>query len=91
MPDHVHLLVVVPEREGQSLNGWIKALKTVLGKTLLALGVEKPHWQEGFFDHVLRHNEGHKSKRDYILQNPVRAGLCQHPEDWPYQGEIVML
>ncbi len=23
-------------------------------------------------------------KRDYILQNPVRAELAASPEDWPY-------
>ena len=91
MPDHIHLLVAMPERSGQSLNGWIKALKSVLGKTLLAAGAEKPHWQEGVFDHVLRHDESHRNKQDYILRNPVRAGLCREPEDWPYQGEIVVL
>ena len=91
MPDHAHLLVLMPERTGQSLNAWVKALKSVLGKALLTLDVEKPHWQEGFFDHVLRSHESHRAKRDYILQNPVRAGLCQQPEDWLYQGEIVIL
>ena len=91
MPDHVHLLVMMPEKTRQALNAWIKSLKSVLGKRLLVLGFEKPHWQEGFFDHVLRSDESYCDKRRYILQNPVRADLCQSAEGWPYQGEIVAL
>jgi len=22
----------------------------------------------------------------YVLENPVRAGLCDRPEDWPWSG-----
>ena len=29
-------------------------------------------------------NEGWREKSDYILQNPVRAGLIGKCEDWPY-------
>ena len=28
---------------------------------------------------------------EYVRMNPVRAGLCRQPEDWPYQGEIVRI
>src|SRR3954470_5793853 len=53
MPDHVHLFVVMPPT-GIRLSEWVHTLRTVLGKELLRLGFQKPHWQEGFFDHVLR-------------------------------------
>ncbi|MFN2509545.1 MAG: transposase, partial [Chthoniobacterales bacterium] len=53
MPDHVHLFVALPPTE-ITLSNWIQMLKTVLGKQLLRLGLQKPHWQEGFFDHLLR-------------------------------------
>jgi len=88
MPDHIHLFIAFPIT-GLTLSEWIGALKTVLGKELLRLGVQKPHWQEGFFDHVLRSAESYSQKWDYVRMNPVRAGLCQKPEDWPYQGDIV--
>jgi putative transposase len=48
MPDHVHFFVALPTTE-ITLPAWIQMLKTVLGKTLLRLGNQKPHWQEGFF------------------------------------------
>lgn len=88
MPDHAHLFVVF-QPGGLTLARWVQALKNYLGKTLLRLGNDKPHWQEGFFDHVLRSDESYAQKWEYVRQNPVRAGLVASPEDWPYQGEIV--
>jgi putative transposase len=90
MPNHIHLFVILPP-EGITLQKWIQALRSVLGKKLLALGFPKPHWQEGFFDHVLRSSESYSQKWDYVRMNPVRAGLTETPESWPYQDEIVSL
>jgi REP element-mobilizing transposase RayT len=90
MPDHVHLFVAMPPT-GITLSEWIHALRTVLGKQLLRLGFQKPHWQEGSFDHVLRSADSYSQKWEYVRMNPVRAGLVEHPEEWPYQGEIVRI
>jgi putative transposase len=49
--------------------------------TAKALGVR---WQRDFFEHRLREDESFREKSDYILANPVRAGLVEKPEDWPY-------
>jgi putative transposase len=88
MPDHVHLFVAFPPT-GITLSKWIQALRSIIGKELLRMGFQKPHWQEGFFDHVLRNADSYSQKWDYVRMNPVRAGLCRQPEDWPYQGEVV--
>jgi REP element-mobilizing transposase RayT len=90
MPDHAHLFVVFPPT-GITLSKWTQSLRSVLGKELLRLGVQKPHWQEGFFDHLLRSSESYAEKWEYVRMNPVRAGLCRKPDDWPYQGEIVSI
>jgi len=90
MLDHVHLFVAFPQ-QGITLSKWMQSLRSVLGKELLRVGFQKPHWQEGFFDHVLRSAESYSEKWEYVRMNPVRAGLCQRPEEWPYQGEIVRL
>jgi REP element-mobilizing transposase RayT len=90
MPDHIHLFVVLPP-DGIMLEQWIQSLRSILGKTLLRIGFQKPHWQEGFFDHVLRSSESYSQKWDYVRMNPVRAGLVQTPEEWPFQGEIMNL
>jgi putative transposase len=89
MPVHIHLFIYLPSDVW--LDRWIQSLRSVLGKRLLSLGVAKPHWQPGFFDHVLRSEESYSQKWEYVRQNPVRAGLCAHPDEWPFQGEIVRL
>ena len=89
MPDHVHLFVALPD--DARLASWVKSLKVVLGKVLSASGVELPHWQQGFFDHVLRGGESYSGKWDYVRLNPLRAGLIGNSEEWPFQGEIVRL
>jgi REP element-mobilizing transposase RayT len=48
-------------------------------------------WQPGFFDHILRNDESYSEKCEYVRENPVRAGLVQQAEDWPYQGEFVVI
>jgi putative transposase len=77
MPDHVHLLVSFPEIE--------KRVQTVVSKwkewTAKTLGIR---WQRDFFEHRLRREESLHEKADYILENPVRAGLVSRWEDWPY-------
>jgi putative transposase len=65
----------------------MKSLKNTISKTLRGKGVRSPHWQKGFFDHVLRSPESYAQKWTYVQQNPVRAGLASQPDDWPFQGE----
>ena len=40
--------------------------------------------QRDFFEHRLRQEEGGRQKADHILENPVRAGLVERTEDWPF-------
>jgi len=86
MPEHVHLFV----RGGPDfiLNKWIQMLRRCLSQAITA---PMPHWQEGFFDHLLRHDESYTQKWEYVWQNPENAGLCARPEGWPYQGEVVVI
>ena len=90
MPDHVHFFAAFPP-DGITLIEWTKSLRSVLGKELLKIGHQKPHWQEGFFDHLLRSGESYAQKWDYVRMNSVRAGLSARPKEWLYQGEIVPL
>ena len=89
MPDHVHLFVrLYPEL---SLSQCIRLLKRSLSSALAKAAVPGPHWQHGFFDRLLRQSESYSQKWEYVRLNPVRAGLAEKSEDWPYQGEIVKI
>ena len=86
MPDHIHLFVC-----GDAnfvLSRWVAGLKRVISK---ALGIRGEFWQPTFFDHILRSDESHAEKREYIRQNPVRAGLVKQSDDWRYQGEVALI
>jgi REP element-mobilizing transposase RayT len=87
MPDHLHLFVVI-EDDRVRLSEWIRLLKNSISKVLRAEDEPSPHWQKGFFDHIMRGSESYSQKWDYVRANPVRAGLVARPEDWPYAGEI---
>ena len=42
-------------------------------------------WQRGFYDRSLaRTDETLTDVARYILDNPVREGLVQRAQDWPY-------
>ncbi len=76
MPDHLHLLAQFRREPGVSR--LIESFKRYLARHH---GIK---WQEGFFDHRVRSDKlGHEILQ-YILMNPVRAGLVSHKEKWPY-------
>jgi REP element-mobilizing transposase RayT len=77
MPDHAHLIVTVAG--DTKLSDWIKAFKAFVGS-------REFQWQESFFDHLLRSDESRSEKWQYIRMNPVRAGLVERADDWPYAG-----
>jgi REP element-mobilizing transposase RayT len=76
MPDHLHGIVSFPPDPG--MKAVVKAWK---GYQKRFRGIE---WQDDFFDHRLRNRFEFEEKASYILNNPVRKGLCAKPEDWPY-------
>jgi putative transposase len=84
-------VAAVCDRRLSPLSEWMKSLKNSLSKTLRVMNVPAPHWQKGFFDHVMRSEESYSEKWLYVAENPVRKKLSARPEDWPYQGEIFQL
>jgi len=76
MPDHLHALMSFSPHFGMQ--------KTILDwkrYTCVHIGI---NWQRDFFDHRLRRGESYIEKANYIRMNPVRAGLADAPEKWPY-------
>jgi len=45
-----------------------------------------PFWQRDCWDTQLRRGESYHEKWEYVRFNPVRAGLCMDPDEWPFQG-----
>ncbi len=87
MPDHLHFFVQVPVH--LQLGEFVRLMKQNLSRALKQCGRNLPHWQPGFFDHLVRNSESYGDKWEYVRDNPMRRGLVEKVEDWPYQGEIV--
>jgi len=81
--------VSVPSSIPSGLSLWMKSLKNSMSKHWRDGGISAPHWQKGFFDHVIRSSESHEEKWRYVRENPVRAGLVERAEDWQFAGVIV--
>jgi hypothetical protein len=43
-------------------------------------------WALDYFDRYIRDLDHLADARLYIRKNPVKAGLCQKPEDWPWSS-----
>ena len=76
MPDHVHGLFRFPIDE--NMQTVISAWKRLTSRRN---GVR---WQRDFFDHRIRNEEERMEKWDYIVMNPVRKGLVEDPNLWPF-------
>ena len=86
MPDHVHLLLTPHEQQpGRwwSMSRILHSLKAYTAKQLnAALQRSGTVWMQESFDRIVRDEAEFVEKWQYIRNNPVKRGLCEHPEDW---------
>jgi putative transposase len=82
MPEHIHLLVSEPERD--TLADALKSLKQGVARRLI--GNADHFWQKRYYDFNVRNHEQFVEKVHYIHSNPVKRGLCERPEDWPWNS-----
>ena len=90
MPDHLHFFCA-PDADAGTLSDFVGGFKQLSTRRAWEAGWTGKLWQTEFFDHLLRSEESYGSKWEYVRRNPVRGGICREPEDWPHQGEIVIL
>jgi REP element-mobilizing transposase RayT len=84
MPDHLHVVVTPRENREAKLGNFSAVLKRWMREELKASW----EWQPGCFDRLLRSDESLHNKWLYVQENPVRAGLVERWEDWPYRYEF---
>ena len=86
MPNHVHAVVwpmpnnllsdIVRNWKGYSA----REANRILGRT------KTPFWQREPFDHWIRNDVERDRICRYIINNPVKAGLCKTPEAWRWSS-----
>jgi len=80
MPDHIHVLV---QPTAGNLLDFIRAFKNGSSFAIRQAGFNGQVWQRSFHDHALHNDETIETLVNYMVYNPVRAGLVNDWKLWP--------
>jgi putative transposase len=85
MPNHVHVLIKLAAdfALGAAVRSWKGASAVEINRLL---GRSGSLWQREYHDRFIRDLDHLYDCRAYIRNNPVQAGLCAHPQDWPFSS-----
>ncbi|USN53501.1 MAG: transposase [Candidatus Nomurabacteria bacterium] len=96
MHDHAHFLL--RPRYESNISDLMHCLKRNISRSINIiyphLIAEDDHprlstkfiWQKSFYDHIIRDQQDLNHHVNYIHYNPVRDGLVNKPEDWPWSS-----
>jgi len=86
MPNHVHAVLRPPGTHtlDSILHSWKSFTANQANRLLDRRG--RPFWQPESYDHWIRDDAELSFCCHYTEDNPVKAGLCQRPGDWPWNS-----
>jgi len=98
LPDHMHCVWTLPDGDCDFSTRW-RLIKTRFSRDLPKGDLRASHlarnergvWQRRFWEHHIRDGEDYRAHLRYCWINPVKHGLVERPEDWPYssyRGEL---
>ena len=85
MPDHYHAVIALTGTK--SLSQIMRSIGSHTAREGNKIkGSSGQFWQRGYYDRVIRKTEDINDIFEYIHHNPVRRGLVQVAEEWPYSS-----
>ncbi len=85
MPNHAHVLL--SPFEDIHLPDILHSIKSYTAQEAnKLLGRKGQFWQRESFDRYIRNENHFLAVIRYIENNPVKAGLCDRPEEWPFSS-----
>jgi putative transposase len=85
MPNHVHLLLSLDDQ--QQLGRVVQLIKGGFSHSLRENGIVfRAVWEQRYHDRRVRDENEFAEFARYIRQNPVRKGLVEQAEDYPYSS-----
>ena len=88
MSNHVHVVFQPLEEADGAYHALPRIMHSLKGFTATKanrlLGRSGAFWQHESYDHVVRNEDALHRIRRYILDNPVKAGLIDDPDEWPW-------
>ena len=93
LPDHLHCILKLPEDDKDFPLRW-RLIKSRFSRSCSAeldpaRGARKGErgiWQRRYWDHMIRDERDFETHVNYIHHNPVKHGLVDDPDDWPYSS-----
>jgi putative transposase len=91
LPDHLHTIWTLPDGDSDFATRW-RLIKSRFSSSLPA-GLQRPSqidrqergiWQRRFCEHHIRNAADFDLHMRHCWLDPVRHGLVDNPEDWPY-------
>lgn len=85
MPNHVHVMIKLNPGSimAEIVQQWKGASSFEINKALARTG---RLWQRDYHDRYIRDMDHFHDSLAYIHNNPVKAGLCEKPDDWPFSS-----
>lgn len=84
MPNHVHLMFFV-QRFGKPLYRIMQSLKRyTASESNKILNRTGQFWHEESYDHIVRNENEYYNIINYIINNPVKAGLVENAFTWKW-------
>lgn len=81
MPDHAHFLVSPREKDVVS---WVRDFKAFSSNVGRSISGRRAMWQPSFYDRRIRSTDDFETCVEYIVRNPVAAGLVAELDNWPW-------
>jgi len=85
MPDHYHLIRALAGKK--SLSEILRSIDHFsVRKINLFLSRTGKLWEDGFYDHAIRNQDDFREIVEYIHNNPVKNGLAESTDEYPYSS-----
>ncbi len=93
LPDHLHCIWTLPPGDRDFSTRW-RLIKSRFSRTLPQGPTRPSHekrnergiWQRRFWEHHIRNEDDFNNHIRYCWFNPIKHGLVERPEDWPYSS-----
>ena len=94
LPDHIHAVWTLPDGDTDFSVRWrwikIRFARAIAANEhidpIRAARGERGIWQRRFWEHLIRDEHDYHNHIEYCWFNPVKHGLVERVEDWPYSS-----
>jgi len=85
MPDHLHIMLEPNGKE--SISKIMHSIKRGSSRLINQMWNRNGSvWQSRFYERIIRDEKEFWEKVNYIYNNPLKVGLAEAPEDYPYSS-----